>query len=306
VTLPGPTLAPTTQATQSVLHLEDSDEFAALVGELLGDAGFTVRRARTLQEAEQAAEEESFACAFIDLALPDAGGLEAIMGLRSASPGLPLVVLSGQDTSAAAVKAMLLGAQDWVGKHEVTPERLSRAAQLAIARQDAQAQLAWRASHDELTGLPNRPVAMDQLARAISRASRKPACVGVLFGDLDNFKSFNDRAGHAAGDRVLAAVAHRLVVAVRPGDTVARWSGDEFVVVAGELGNADEGVALATRIRAAVAQPFDAAETSEPITITIGVAIAGGAGTAHDALEAADQAMLKGKRTGAGILLAAG
>jgi GGDEF domain-containing protein len=77
-------------------------------------------------------------------------------------------------------------------------------------------------------------------------------------------------------------------------------------VVAGELGNADEGVALATRIRAAVAQPFDAAETSEPITITIGVAIAGGAGTAHDALEAADQAMLKGKRTGAGILLAAG
>ena len=293
-----------TAPPRAILHLEDSDDFAALVGSLLGGSGFAVHRAHTLHECEEAVCTEDYACAFIDLGLPDAAGLEAVMALRSTSPSLPLVVLSGHDTTAAAVKAMLLGAQDWIAKHEVTTERLSRAAHLAIARQDAQAQLAWRASHDELTSLPNRPLAVEHLSRALGRASRGPGSVGVLFGDLDNFKSLNDRLGHAAGDRALVAVGQRLIAAVRPGDTVARWGGDEFLMIADGIDDAGQCAALARRLREAVARSmaFDTGE--ETITMTVGIALEAGLGSANMAVDTADQAMLSAKRSGAGMAVA--
>src|SRR4051794_25623008 len=114
----------TDQPDALVLHVEDSDDFAALVGALLAEAGYAVHRTANLAQAEEAAARGSFACAFVDLDLPDAGGLQAIMGMRHASPELPLIVLSGLGLDTAPVKAVLLGAQDWVRKHEVSATRL--------------------------------------------------------------------------------------------------------------------------------------------------------------------------------------
>lgn len=281
-----------------VLHVEDSDDFASLVGALLEESDFAVHRTRTLHEGERAVAEGSFACAFVDLGLPDARGLEAVTALRAASPSLPLVVLSGEEMTTAPVKAMLLGAQDWVGKHEVTSDRLKQAATLAIARQDAQAQLAWRAAHDEVTGLPNRALALEHLVRALSRASRRSANVSVLFCDLDSFKTINDEFGHAAGDAVLGAVAHRLIGAVRPGDVVSRWGGDEFVVIAEGIDSAEHATIIGQRICDAVERPVATPDAEHLTSVTIGIATTPGNIGAHELIAEADHAMLKAKSLG--------
>ena len=288
-----------TQRDTVVLHVEDNDAFASLVHVLLEESDFAVDRMSTLRDGEIAAAAGRYACAFVDLDLPDARGLEAVSALRAASASLPLVVLSGQEADTAPVKAILLGAQDWVSKHEVTAERLRDAATLAIARQDAQAQLAWRAAHDEVTGLPNRALALEHLVRALSRATRQEAEVALLFCDLDRFKSLNDEFGHAAGDDVLAAVAHRLIGAVRPGDVVARWGGDEFLVIAEAVGSADDAAMIGERIRRAVAT----ADGDHELSVTVGIATTAGATGAHELIDRADHAMLAAKRDGAGLLI---
>ncbi|MCW2991741.1 MAG: response regulator, partial [Solirubrobacterales bacterium] len=279
----------------------DSDEIAALIAVLLEESGFSVHRTSTLAEGERAAGDGSYICAFVDLDLPDARGLQSVMGIRHASPELPLVVLSGQENETAPIKAVLLGAQEWVGKHEVSSGRLEQAAALAIARQDAQTALIWRAAHDEVTGLPNRALALEHLTRALGRVSRRPTHVAVLFCDLDGFKAVNDDHGHAAGDAVLGNVAHRMIATVRPGDVVARWGGDEFLVVAEGIDAPGQALIVADRLRAAVAEPIDVDGACHEIAVSVGVTVTSGTRTAHQLIAEADHAMLHAKRTGAGV-----
>jgi diguanylate cyclase (GGDEF)-like protein len=292
---------PSSESPRVLLHLEDSDDFAALVAALLATEDFAVQRSATLSEAEDAAATGSFDCAFVDLDLPDAYGLEAVIALRAAAPTLPIVVLSGQELASAPVKAILLGAQDWVGKHEVAADRLGQAARLAIARQDANARLAWRAAHCAVTGLPNRHLATEHLVRALARGARQAGGVGVLFCDLDSFKQLNDRLGHAVGDEILRAVAHRLIGAMRPGDTVARWAGDEFLIVAEPLASVETGRTVARRVREAVARPLELRGVTHTVSVTVGVSMAAATTQAQDLIEAADHAMLRAKREGTGL-----
>ena len=109
-------------------------------------------------------------------------------------------------------------------------------------------QLAHRATHDELTGLPNRVLLEDRLQQALLGVDRYGGCAGVVFIDLDDFKLINDTLGHGTGDTVLREVANRLQVVVRASDTVGRFGGDEFVVVLGEHSDADSIAAIVGRI----------------------------------------------------------
>jgi diguanylate cyclase (GGDEF)-like protein len=115
------------------------------------------------------------------------------------------------------------------------------------------------ALHDPLTGLPNRALALDRLDLALARRRREGIDVAMLMLDLDRFKVINDSLGHAVGDDLLLALAFRLKDAVRPSDTVARLSGDEFVVVCERPAGVRHVVALAERIGAAVSRPFELA-----------------------------------------------
>jgi diguanylate cyclase (GGDEF)-like protein/PAS domain S-box-containing protein len=138
------------------------------------------------------------------------------------------------------------------------------------ARKALEAELLHRAFHDSLTGLANRALLLDRLDNAILHSIREPERIGVLFIDLDNFKSINDTQGHAAGDRVLQRVATMLLNATRGCDTVSRLGGDEFAVLL-ERVNQDEGPEVAAqRIVNALARPID---VQPGRTVTVGASI---------------------------------
>ncbi|HUX71250.1 MAG TPA: PAS domain S-box protein, partial [Cellulomonadaceae bacterium] len=120
-------------------------------------------------------------------------------------------------------------------------------------RKRAEAELTHNALHDTLTGLPNRMLLTESLARAQARAERTGTGVGVLYIDLDNFKDVNDSLGHAAGDELLVAIALRLTSCMRDSDTAGRLGGDEFVVICEDLARLDEVTAVADRVTRALA-----------------------------------------------------
>jgi diguanylate cyclase (GGDEF)-like protein len=157
------------------------------------------------------------------------------------------------------------------------------------------------ALHDPLTGLPNRALALDRLDLALARRKREGIEVAMLMLDLDRFKIINDSLGHAAGDELLLALASRLQGAVRPSDTVARLSGDEFVVVCERPAGVRHVVALAERIANAVSRPFALASGEHFLTASIGIAMAErAADTSASLLRDADAAMYRAKQRGPG------
>ncbi len=124
-------------------------------------------------------------------------------------------------------------------------------------RKELEARLAHQAFHDSLTGLANRALFLDRLAHALARASRHPGSVAVLFLDLDNFKVINDSLGHAHGDELLVAVGQHLESHLRPADTVARFGGDEFTILAEDLLDAGDAARIAERIASCLEPPHD-------------------------------------------------
>jgi diguanylate cyclase (GGDEF)-like protein len=157
------------------------------------------------------------------------------------------------------------------------------------------------AFHDPLTGLPNRALFVDRVARALARSVRTPQTTAVLFADLDNLKSINDSLGHAAGDQLLTVVARRLQESLRPSDTAARFGGDEFAVLLEDVGGRDQVIGACERIIASVTAPVVIdGSTIEP-GVSIGVALSSGdLFDAERLLRHADLAMYRAKDSGKG------
>ena len=155
------------------------------------------------------------------------------------------------------------------------------------------------ALHDALTGLPNRTLLIERLDHAVLRGRRSGNRAAVLFVDLDRFKLVNDVYGHAVGDELLMAVAQRLTVVLRPGDTLARLSGDEFVILCEDLNESAEVDAITARVVAAVAEPFVLSSVGVNVTASVGVAFSGrGDQLSEQLLQDADTAMYHAKRKG--------
>jgi diguanylate cyclase (GGDEF)-like protein/PAS domain S-box-containing protein len=162
-------------------------------------------------------------------------------------------------------------------------------------RLEAEAELRRMAFHDSLTGLANRALFGNSLERALSNAHAPARMTGVLFLDLDNFKTLNDTLGHDAGDQVLRTVADRLRACTRSSDTIARLGGDEFTVLLEGLADAADAQLCANKISAALDEPLEIEGREISLTASIGIAVGTTAGQPGDLLRRADMAMYAAK-----------
>ena len=207
------------------------------------------------------------------------------------------IVAAGSDRDLGALQVLRTDdAEPQAGDKQML-EVAASLVSVAIERDRTEARLSHQAQHDALTGLPNRGQVIDRL-RYIGRHERQGGPdVAVMFVDLDRFKVLNDSAGHEAGDRLLVSMGARLHEALRPGDLIARFGGDEFVIVCEQLDGIDAALALADRLLRIAREPFDLDGLEVAITVSIGMAVADGR-PPEAMVRDADAAMYKAKEKG--------
>ena len=166
-------------------------------------------------------------------------------------------------------------------------------------RKHLDAELRRQSLHDALTNLANRALFRDRVGHALSRGHRDGQSVGVLVIDLDDFKLVNDCLGHARGDELLIAVAARLTTMIRPGDTVARFDGDEFALLVEDVDVAEKILEVGNRVQDAFLEPLSVGDDHVLVRVSIGIAV-GGSDTHNpdDLLREANAAMYVAKRNG--------
>lgn len=310
------------QEGPSLLLVEDSPQDAALYTAMIRSSSlgelFEVVRVDRLATCITALAQHQPACIVLDMGLPDSEGIEGITRIRVAAPEVPVVVLTGTDDDTVSLQALQGGAQDYLVKDGVDSRLLARSVRYAIERMRTEQQIRFMAFHDPLTGLANRALFADRLSIALAHSRRAVApadgprrggrarvpegkTTAVIVLDLDDFKVVNDSLGHSSGDRLLQAVAHRLLAVVRPSDTVARLGGDEFAVLCEGVVSVEETTAVAQRIIDVLSAPvvLDAAEVF--VGASIGVVLAPPGTTDVDGLvRDADIAMYRAKAGGRG------
>jgi diguanylate cyclase (GGDEF)-like protein/PAS domain S-box-containing protein len=208
--------------------------------------------------------------------------------------------VEGRETVKVEYSLVIEGKEKWF-EGTVTP--LSRESVVFVGRDITERKvleerLAHQALHDPLTKLPNRTLFTDRLRQALARVRRRGLSLAVMFMDLDNFKVINDSLGHRMGDRLLVAATKRIRSALRPEDTVARLSGDEFVILLEDT-DLDGAIHVAERILEKLRVTFSLGERQLFVTASLGITVDDGNGkNAPDLLRDADLAMYRAKRSG--------
>lgn len=242
-----------------VLLVEDFAPDARLIVEMLRDAEggdeYDLTHVRTMAAAEAALSGQRFSCVLLDLGLPDSTGVENVERLVAARKDVAIVVMTGLDDERAALEALQRGAQEYLVKGRCEGPQLVRVMRHAIERNRLVAELEalrqrdyFHATHDMLTGLPNRQLLDDRVRQAISHSERHQAQFALCYLDLDGFKAVNDTHGHATGDDLLKRISDLIRKSIREGDTAARVGGDEFVMLLSPIGSEREIDAIVGRV----------------------------------------------------------
>jgi diguanylate cyclase (GGDEF)-like protein/PAS domain S-box-containing protein len=208
----------------------------------------------------------------------------------AAEPGLRLPIGTGD--------ALLIAPERDLTDEEVSLVRaVANTLAVALERLRGEERTRHEAVHDPLTGLANRTLLRDRLHHALAKSARRSGSAAVLFVDIDNFKEVNDRYGHGVGDSVLIELGRRLHTAVRPGDTIARFGGDEFVAVCEDV---DEEAALivGVRILDSIRRPIMVGEVQHTMSASVGIAL--GQDDPDGLLDNADAAAYRAKAAGRG------
>jgi diguanylate cyclase (GGDEF)-like protein len=260
--------------------------------------GFTVLTAESGSLAMEMVSAHRVDAVLLDAMMPGMSGIETLRRLRESRPAsdLPVIMVTANDRSEDVVEALNLGANDYVTKPIDFPVAVARIRTHVSARRA-----------DPLTGLPNRVQFIDKVETLLAQQGVEFA---LLFIDVDRFKGVNDSFGHLAGDELLIGIARRLEQSLRATDTVAgpdirstvaRLGGDEFTILLEGISSAEQALAVADRLLATLAQPFDMQGRDVFTSVSIGVALSGGQyQSAEELIRDADTAMYEAKARGAG------
>jgi diguanylate cyclase (GGDEF)-like protein len=258
----------------NILVADDDLAIRSLVAELLTDEGHTVTVAEDGADALEKYKEEWHEIVFSDIRMPKMNGIKLLEAIKEINANTQFVVMTSHASIDNSIDALKKGAFDYILKPFEDLDIVSDAANRAIAnlsgirrqqyllntlaRQNQELdslnkEFREMAIRDGLTGLFNHRYAKDRLDEEFDRSMRFGRELTVLFMDLDHFKFFNDTHGHQAGDEILQILAALMMKNVRESDTLARWGGEEFIVIAPETSE-EEGGVLAEKIRKAVAE----------------------------------------------------
>ena len=282
-----------------VLLVEDNRLDVRLLMAMLANANvkqfqFTV--ASQLWEALDYLESVHFDAILLDLNLPDSNDLETVAAIHTAKPDLPIVVLTGLNDESVAIKTMQMGAQDYLIKGRINSELLRRSIQYAVERQRLQTDMRELALRDPLTGLYNRRGFFALAEQQLLAAQRAGFGLWLCFADLDGLKRINDEFGHIVADQALMDAANILREVFRASDIVARFGGDEFIVL-GLFNSAHTGDPITDRLTRRLGAFNAQATRPYPVSLSVGLVRfeAGNESTLDDLIRLADQAMYANK-----------
>ena len=283
----------------TLLLVDDDAMNRDVLARRLTRSGYKVLTADSGVAALRMIREGRIDAVLLDVMMPGLSGLETLRQLRQfrSVADLPVIMVTAKDESDDVVEALDLGANDYVTKP----------IDFAVALARIRAHVTTRRA-DPLTGLPNRALFMDRLERLFTNGQSAGAGFAVLFLDVDRFKIVNDSLGHMVGDELLLAIAKRLECSLRASDTVARFDGDhtlarmggdEFTILLDGIGDGDRALAIANRLRAAVAQPFQLQGREVVTSISVGLVVSADRyRRAEDMVRDADTAMYRAKELG--------
>lgn len=306
----------------NILVADDEIAIRELVGEILEADGHDITLAEDGEDALGKFKRCWHEIIFSDIRMPKMSGIELLAAVKEINPNTQFVIMTSHASIDNSIDALKKGAFDYILKPfddlDVVADAATRAiANLSgirrqqyllntLARQNQELdslnkEFREMAIRDGLTGLFNHRYAQERLDEEFDRATRFSRELSVLFMDLDHFKYFNDAHGHQAGDEILKILADLMTRAVRDSDTLARWGGEEFIVIAPETDEAEAGL-LAERIRVAVAEhafPNGAAQPLGIVSLSIGVASRSEATENFEKLlRLADDALYRAKDSG--------